>query len=248
MTNPDSKESFAALFETQGQRARPKRPRRGDRVDVRVVAIGKDAIFVDLGEKEEGYIDGADIPRGDNAPKIEVGSIIGAIVAESDGERVRLTPVLVRTATETGTIDAGGEVVQIPRTRGGPLLVEGALVRGTVTGVERYGVFLQIEGTTGRGGRGLIPTAETDTPRGADLYKAFPTGAAVEAKILNIAEDGKIRLSIKAVAADAEKKDFNEYAKGGATEGGAAKGPPPQRGFGTFGDLLSKSKPAAKKK
>ena len=54
MTNPDSKESFAALFETQGQRARPKRPRRGDRVDVRVVAIGKDAIFVDLGEKEEG--------------------------------------------------------------------------------------------------------------------------------------------------------------------------------------------------
>jgi small subunit ribosomal protein S1 len=250
MTKSDDTESFAALFETSAKARAPKRARRGDRLDVHVVAIGKDAIFVDLGEKQEGFIDRADIPTGEGAPKIEVGTTIAAVVSEADGERIRLTPVLVRSAAKDGEIDAGGEVVQIPRARGGPLLVEGAHVRGTVTGVERYGVFVQIDGTQGRGGRGLVPTAETATPRGADLHKLFAVGAPVEAKILAIQEDGKIRLSFKAVAADAEKREYTEYAKReggeGATPegGGKPKGASP-RGFGTLGDLLSK--PAAKK-
>jgi len=249
MSNADETESFAALFETVGKGKAAKRARRGDRLDVHVVAIGKDAIFVDLGEKQEGYIDRSDMPTGDGAPKIEIGTTIAAIVAESDGERLRLTPVLVRVAAKPGEIDSDGEIVQIPRARGGPLLVEGAHVRGTVSGVERYGVFVQLEGTQGRGGRGLIPTAETATPRGADLKKLFPQGAPVEAKILAIQEDGKIRLSIKALESDAEKRDFTEYAKGEASDvpagggGGKTGKAPAPRGFGTLGDLLSKSAP-----
>ena len=62
----------------------------------------------------------------------------------------------------------------------------------TDASVERYGVFMQINGTQGRHGRGLVPVAETGTPRGADLRKAFPVGMEVEAKILAMLEDPEI--------------------------------------------------------
>ena len=74
----------------------------------------------------------------------------------------------------------------------------GAIVTGMVDRVETYGVFLQIEGTRGRAGRGLIPNAELGTPRGADTRKLFPAGMKLTAKVLETGE-GKLRLSIKAV-------------------------------------------------
>ena len=130
--------------------------------------------------------------------------------------------------------------------------MEGARIKGKVTGVERYGVFVQIVGTQGRGGRGLVPTQETATPRGADLKKHFSVGQDVEAKILNIDETGKIRLSISALGADDERGVFEAFkssqgaptpgAEGQPAAGAAAarKEKPAPRGFGTLGDLLPK--------
>jgi small subunit ribosomal protein S1 len=57
-----------------------------------------------------------------------------------------------------------------------PSFVVGVIVQGVVDRVEPYGVFLQIDGTRGRVGRGLIPNAELGTPRGADTRKLFPPG------------------------------------------------------------------------
>jgi small subunit ribosomal protein S1 len=252
-------DSFAALFETSGAEARgTRRPRRGDRVEARVVAIGRDAVFVDLGGKQEGYIERSELAAKDGSLPVEVGQTISSVVSQADGERVRLQPLFVRQSS-AGFVDDGGELVAIPRARSGPLLVEGAQVRGSVTGVERYGLFVQIEGTTGRAGRGLIPTAETATPRGADLHKLFPVGTIVDAKVVAIAEDGKIRLSIKALTADAERRDYEAYAKeqrveedaAGATErdgsrpkapsGKSPKAAPAPRNFGTLGDLLTRA-------
>lgn len=257
-----SEDSFAALFEsTQTGSTRPRRYRRGERLDVKVVAIGKDAVFVDLGGKQEGYFDSSEALGKDGKVAVAIGTTVQAIVTEADGERVKLSPVFVR-ATEAPAAESpsvGFEGMPIPRAKAGPLLVEGAHVRGTVAGVERYGVFVQITGTQGRHGRGLVPTAETNTPRGADLRKQFPLGQEVEAKILAIAEDGKIRLSFKALSEDAERSEFEAYQQGQKEPGqGAAevppppgKGAPPQRGprkepsprsFGTLGDLLAKRK------
>jgi small subunit ribosomal protein S1 len=133
------------------------------------------------------------------------------------------------------------------------VLVEGARVKGKVTGVERYGVFVQIAGTQGRSGRGLVPTVETATPRGADLKKHFAVGQEVEAKILNVDAEGKIRLSIAALGADDERGHFEAFK---STQGAApAEGQPPAAGaparkekpaprnFGTLGDLLPKGIP-----
>ncbi|MFO0555234.1 MAG: S1 RNA-binding domain-containing protein [Polyangiaceae bacterium] len=260
----DTKDSFAALFEaTPGAgRNRARRLHRGDRLEVRVVEIARDTVFVDVGEKQEGFIARTELLGPDGQLAVQIGQTVSAVVAESDGERLRLSPVFVR-STEQSSIDAGGEIVTIPRAKSAPLLVEGAHVRGTVTGVERYGVFVQIAGTQGRQGRGLVPVSETGTPRGADLRKAFQPGSEVEAKILAIAEDGKIRLSFKALGADLERREFEAYRNasnepapaagtpGGADEKGQVSKPMPAdaktqkaqqrsvRSFGTLGDLLS---------
>ena len=92
----------------------------------------------------------------------------------------------------------------------GPSIAIGALVQGTVDRIEAYGIFLQVEGTRGRVGRGLIPNAELGTPRGADNRKLFPLGTKLSAKVLETGE-GKLKLSLKAVAEDEERADFDGF-------------------------------------
>jgi len=239
MTGPEDGDSFASLFEQSAGATRHRtRFNKGERLEVKVVAIGKDTVFADLGAKEEGYFDRSELCGADGELTVSEGATLSAVVMEVDDGKgqVRLSPVFVRRAAKASAGEAGG----IPVSNAGPLLVEGARIRGKVTGVERYGVFVQIDGTSGRGGRGLIPTVESATPRGADLKRHFAKDQVVEAKILTIAEDGKIRLSVKALAADEERAGFEAFQKKSGGERNDSGGNP--RGFGTLGDLLSKKK------
>ena len=102
---------------------------------------------------------------------------------------------------------------------------------GAVDHVETFGVFIQLEGTKGRAGRGLIPNSELATQRGSDTRRQFPEGTLVTAKVLETG-DGRLRLSIKALKEDEERALFDGYRETAATP---AK-------LGTFGDLLAKSK------
>jgi small subunit ribosomal protein S1 len=251
MADPREKnESFAALFEqSAGATARQRRFRPGERLDVTVVALGRDAVFADLGAKQEGYFDLPELCGRDGKLSVAVGATIAAVVTAVDDAsgQVRLSPVFVRKTSDEADSRGGHDEtdVVIPVAKSAPLLIEGARVRGKVTGIERYGLFVQIVGTQGRGGRGLVPTQETATPRGADLKKHFTVGQDIDTKILNIAEDGKIRLSIAALKADEERGEFESFAQG---ERPQKPGEPPQaapiRGFGTLGDLLSKGAPS----
>ena len=242
-----SKESFASLFE-QSEGAGKQRRRQyhtGETVEVTVVAIAREAVFADLGGKQEGMFERPALSDGDGKLRVAVGSRVSAVVSgvDSGTGQVRLTPVVVR-ASDDGD-SASPLAVSAPAAGGAPLLVEGARVKGKVTGIERYGVFVQIAGTSGRSGRGLVPTAETATPRAADLKKHFTLGQEVEAKILNVDESGKIRLSIAALRVDEERGQFESYAKAERSGGGAGAGndkgaKPAPRNFGTLGDLLAK--------
>jgi len=250
-----SDESFASLFEqTAGANARQRRYHVGESVEVTIVAVARDAVFADLGGKQEGVFERIELCDPDGKLHVEVGSKVTARVGSIDSAtgQVKLSPVVIRTA------DAGDVGVARASTGSGgstgPVLVEGARVKGKVTGIERYGVFVQIGGSHGRSGRGLVPTAETGTPRGADLKKHFSVGQDVDAKILNIDETGKIRLSIGALGADDERGMFEAYKSGqgdGAAPGAAApaaggaapaarKEKPAPRNFGTLADLLPK--------
>jgi small subunit ribosomal protein S1 len=261
MPNPSGPdESFASLFEqTSGaSRGRQRRYHTGETVEVTIVAIAREAVFADLGGKQEGMFERAMLADAEGKLRVELGSRVSAMVDSIDGGtgQVRLRPVVIRTADagDVGVAHVGADK---------PALVVGARVKGKVAGVERYGVFVQIAGTQGRSGRGLVPTAETATPRGADLKKHFTVGQDVEAKILAIDETGKIRLSISALSADDERAMFEAFKSKSGQQGEApaegegqpqAKGKaaprkdkPEPRGFGTLGDVLSKGLAAAAK-
>ena len=239
-----SSDSFAALFETAtGENRERRRIVIGDAVEARVVTIGHNAVFADIGGRGEGLFERNELEDDTGVLRIEVGSVISATVTGWDkGSRLaKLTPLAIRAAGE----DAKAARVLTGQNEGpSTVLVEGARVRGKVTGVERFGVFLQIDGTTGRSGRGLIPAQETGTARNADLSKTFSIGQQLEAKILRIEDDGKIRLSIKALGADDERGLYEAYRAGqepGAAptaEKGGAKKPAAPRNFGTLADLL----------
>jgi len=241
-------DSFASLFEqTAGAHARARRYHPGESVEVTIVLVAREAVFADLGGKQEGFFERPELSDPDGKLRVEVGSRVTAVVDSVDRAtgQVRLRPVVIRAeggdVGVTKTASSGGAP--------GSVLVEGARVKGKVTGVERYGVFVQIAGSQGRSGRGLVPTQETGTPRGADLKKHFAVGQEVETKILNIDETGKIRLSIAALGADDERGVFEAFKSGQggpAAEGAPAAGAPARkekpapRGFGTLADLLPK--------
>jgi small subunit ribosomal protein S1 len=136
------------------------------------------------------------------------------------------------------SVDAGARKISLaPAPEGlevgaearGPSLAVGATVSGTVDRIEPYGVFLQVDGTRGRVGRGLIPNAELGTPRGADTRKLFPLGTKLTAKVLETGE-GKLKLSLRAVKEDEERADFDGFR---AQAQSGAK-------LGTLADLLKR--------
>jgi small subunit ribosomal protein S1 len=223
-------ETFGVLFEEQRQRdPRRRRARVGETLDVVVMQVGKEVVFVELPGQRQGFIDGSDLRAPGESLKVAVGDTLSARVIAVDLEHgVRLVP------TAKAAVAAGATVSVGANSETDPLKVAvGQVVSGEVSRIEAYGLFLQIEGTKGRTGRGLAPTVELGVARGADLRKAFPLGTKVRAKVLEIAE-GRIRFSLRALKDDEERAEFEGFRKNESA--GAA-----QR-FGTFGDLLKSRK------
>ena len=237
----DSKgESFAALFEAEAGKATPHRRsfNIGEELDVVVVQIGRDAVFVGLDGKQEGFVESKDLTSKEGNLTVKIGSRITARVVEIGGRlgAVRLTPVYVRPPAEEEP-DAVPEAALVP---GSGMLAVGASVKGTVALVERYGVFVQLtQGSPGgkRGVRGLVPTSELGVPRGADLHKMFPLGTELETKIIAIDERNRIKLSVVALNADVERRDFEAH-----KSKGQGKSDTSSPRFGTLGDLFSQKK------
>jgi small subunit ribosomal protein S1 len=110
----------------------------------------------------------------------------------------------------------------------------GDVVGCAVERVESYGLFVQIDGTRGRPGRGLLPLAELGVPRATDLRKAFPIGTKLKAKVLAVGE-GKLRLSLSALKDDEERSQFDAFRE---TRQKSQVAAPPT--LGTLGDLLKR--------
>jgi small subunit ribosomal protein S1 len=180
----------------------------------RVVEFGA---FVRVANGIEGLLHVSELSGGvaDATQVLKVGQSVDVVVRALDkaGRKCSLT-----LAPEGFAV--GAEVR-------GPSISIGAIVNGTVERVEAFGVFLQLDGTRGREGRGLIPNVELGTPRGSDTRKLFPVGQKVTAKVLEKG-DGKLRLSIKAVKEDEERADFDGFREKHTTG----------KNLGTFADLL----------
>ena len=179
---------------------------------VRTTEFGR---FVRIAPSVEGLLHVSEIGR---ETKADDGEEIRVVVKKMDKESKKISLVLAPDGAEVGSTIASVVSSDVK---------VGAVVNGVVERIETYGIFVQIDGTKGRAGRGLIPNAELGVPRGTDLRKAFPEGSKVTAKVLETGE-GKLRLSIKG-AKDAEERADYEAVK--------TKNASP-RSLGTFADLL----------
>lgn len=101
---------------------------------------------------------------------------------------------------DTGPVGASEvKVVRAPKPK------RGAIVKGKVTRIEQYGIFIEWEGFNG-----LVPASETGTERGTDLKRVFPLGKEVKAEVIEINGD-KIKLSIMQAERSEERADLNAW-------------------------------------
>ncbi len=199
---------------------------KGKLVRGTVTAVRDFGAFVDLGGIE-GLIPASEISHERGVPvsdRIRAGEVVEAQVLdirddEKGQKRISLSLKALLPAPERAPQKVG--------TR--PTI--GAIVKGKVVRIEHYGVFVQVDGTEGREGRGLVPAAELGVPRGTDLRKSFPEGTELTAKVLETG-DGRLKLSVKGAKDAAERAEYETHRE-------KASAP---SGFGTFGDLLKKKK------
>lgn len=225
-----SKDSFASLMATGSasvsDRAR-KRLDRGQVLDVTVIQVSNEFVYVDVGMAGDGKISAQELTDENGKLRVKPGDTIRASVIEA-----HLTGSLLR-ALQT----AQGKDVPKPD----------EVLEGKVTRVENYGVFV----ATAKGD-GLVPVRELGLAPGADLRKAFPLGRELTVVVMDVDDRGRIRFSAKEVTRVEEQKNFREFTEGGSEEaadaapaaGSNAAKPKPKvdrgpRNFGSLGDVFA---------
>jgi len=142
MSGPPDDEDFAKLlaeYEQKDPNASGKKKRRepqpGEEVRGRVVSIGRDSVFLDLGGKSDGAIDLAELRDADGKVTVQVGDELEARVVEVGGPAGVI--VLKRAVGRGGKIESAelqqAFQHQIP-------------VEGLVTAVNKGGVEVQVAG------------------------------------------------------------------------------------------------------
>ena len=79
----------------------------------------------------------------------------------------------------------------------------GNIYEGKVTGITKYGAFVNLEG----GKSGLVHISEVANTFVSDVANHVKMGQMIRVKVLSISNDGKINLSIKQAEAPAKEKE-----------------------------------------
>ena len=82
----------------------------------------------------------------------------------------------------------------------------GSIVEGKVTGFTSFGAFVDLDG----GKKGMVHISEVATEFVKDIKDHLKVGQQVKVKILSIADDGKISLSIRKAVEQAEVQSAEE--------------------------------------
>jgi small subunit ribosomal protein S1 len=144
-------DDFAAMFAASEQGApRTKRPKVGDMVRGRIISIGKDAVFVDVGGKAEGVLDREQVADKEGKLLVKIGDTIEARVVSDAGGVLQLRTKVSRGPEAKAELLQAFEL-QIP-------------VEGTVTEVIKGGVSVDVAGV-----RGFCPASQIDARFVEDL-------------------------------------------------------------------------------
>jgi small subunit ribosomal protein S1 len=141
----DKDDDFAAMF-AESERTDPKagkRPRPGDQVTGKVISIGKEAVFVDVGGKGEGMIERAEVSDSDGKLLLKIGDSIDARVVGDGGGFLTLRVKLGRGPEARAELQQAYEL--------------GVPVEGVVKEVIKGGVAVDVAGV-----RGFCPASQID--------------------------------------------------------------------------------------
>ncbi len=198
----------------------------GDQVKGKVVRLQPFGAFVEIAPGVDGlvHISALGAPRRIAHPKevVSEGDEVLCVVESIDPDQKRIG---LRRITGEEQLEAPQAVVQ---PAGGPPKV-GDVFEISVDKVETFGLFVKFST-----GRGLIPNAEMGTPKGADHRKLFPPGTTFKAALIEIDNQGRLRLSKTAAEHAEERQEYNQFMRKQEKTSG--------KGFGTLGDLLKAKK------
>ena len=149
MSNDD--EDFAAMFAASEQnKPKTKRPKVGDVVRGKVISVGKEAVFVDVGGKAEGQLGRDQVTDKDDKLLVKIGDEVEARVVADAGGVLTLRVKLSR-GPEARAELAQAQDLGIP-------------VEGLVTEVVKGGVSVDVAGV-----RGFCPASQIDNRFVEDL-------------------------------------------------------------------------------
>ncbi len=148
-TDDNQNEDFAAMLAEYDQGGDPKKKRKepqvGEEMRGRVVSIGRDSVFLDLGGKSDGMIEIAELRDADGKLTVQIGDEIEARVVETgDRSGVVILKRSIGRGAEGKAELAQAYQHQIP-------------VEGVVSGVNKGGVEVQIAGV-----RAFCPISQLD--------------------------------------------------------------------------------------
>jgi small subunit ribosomal protein S1 len=150
---PDNDEDFAAMFaESERDKPRARRPKIGDLVKGKVISVGKDAVFVDLGGKAEGQLEKDQVSDKEGKLLVKVGDTIEARVMSDAGGVLSLRTKLGRGPEARAELQQAHEL--------------GIPVEGLVTEVVKGGLSVDVAGV-----RGFVPASQIDNRFVDDLAK-----------------------------------------------------------------------------
>jgi small subunit ribosomal protein S1 len=138
-------EDFAAML-AETERGAPKakkRPRVGDQITGKVISVGKDSVFVDVGGKAEGVLERSQVSDAEGNLRVKIGDTVEARVVADAGGTLTLRIKLGRGPEARAELQQAQELA-IP-------------VEGLVTEVIKGGVSVDVAGV-----RGFCPASQID--------------------------------------------------------------------------------------
>ncbi len=147
----DQDDDFAAMFaESQKGAPRQRRPKIGDMISGKIISLGKDAVFVDVGGKAEGVLSRDQVSDKEGKLLVNAGEVIEARVVGDQGGVLELRVKVGRGPQASAELQQAFEL--------------GIPVEGTVTEVIKGGVSVDVAGV-----RGFCPASQIDARFVEDL-------------------------------------------------------------------------------
>jgi len=173
---------------------------QGSVVRGRVVGLTNFGAFVELAPGLDGLIHLSALSRRRIAHASEVvseGTEVEVEILEIDTDRRRIALSLKKPGEPTDAESAAAVTV-------------GETVDCVVKNTKPYGVFVEFAKSDLRLS-GLIPISETGEPRGANLNKRFPRGRRLQAEVIEVNDEGRIRLSMNMLRERREREGYETY-------------------------------------